>query len=450
MKKLPALVAMVVIAALGLLVGGFAGASSSASPIAGTWSSGGHLLKVSGDLASGFSVVAGQSWTIIGCPISTGEVLSKYSPKGGSSYDAMYLWTENDGGKCTNSTRGPETVSVVLSGNTLTISGCGYAFCGTLARVGGAATTTTTRRTTTAPTTAPTTTRRVTTTASKQTTTAPTTTAKKPVAPAKDTTPPSVRAFALTGVRPASRPELQFTVYDNSKRARVHATLYEDGKAIASTVSRFGPATGSRWTWKVLFRADLRGPLAFCVWADDVAGNRSRDSGPDDLGPLRGSCAWISLVVRVETVSNGCGGGGWEDMVTVQNYFGNVHYFSNSNINPLAHSYKVDFMEACNIHDAGYGGHTVKDVINGDVIRDFHTWSRRLVDAKFLKDLRKLCRDQIPDEATVARDNCEGRGGNASIGAESLFNFVHKFGWHFFDANLAKPGIQTTGYRPNF
>jgi hypothetical protein len=260
---------------------------------------------------------------------------------------------------------------------------------------------------------------------------------------------PIVRVFEKR-VLPGSRARLGFTVSDNSGRARAHAVLYDVGVVLSSTVSGFGPTNGPRWYWNALIPGDVAGPLFLCVWADDAAGNVSRDVSPDELDRFNGSCAWLSTVIRVEQVANGCGGGGWDAMVVGQNYFGNEHTYSNSNINPLAKSYPVNFVEACNVHDAAYGGYTVHDVLNDDVVRDFRTWSRPQVDRKFLKDMRKICLTKIPESATVARENCMGRGGNASFGAESLYNFVHKFGFHFFDADLTRPGPQQTGHRPNF
>jgi hypothetical protein len=407
--------AVLALAAAGLLTSGtLLGATSAAAPFAGKWQGGGRLLQVSGDLATGFSVAAAESWTIIGCPISTGTVLSRYTPKGGSSYEAQYLWTENENGVCSSSTRGPETVTVVASGSTLSITGCGYAFCGTLTRVGAAPGTTTGQTTTTAPKPKP----------------KPTTVPR----PAKDTSPPRVRALPGPATTPASRTGLEFTIGDDSGRARAHTTLYEGGQQVRTAVSGFGPATGATRTWQALFAADLVGPMYFCVWADDAAGNKSATS-----------CAWIPMTVPVEKVSNGCGGGGWDALVAAQNYLGDTHTYQQS----LGRSYTVSFVAACNLHDAGYGGHTVRDAINGGTI-DFRTWSRQRVDRSFLGNMRTLCTRQIPARAANARAKCYSTGGTLSIGALALYNFVDRHGWRFFDADLTKPGLQRIGHRANF
>ena len=159
-------------------------------------------------------------------------------------------------------------------------------------------------------------------------------------------------------------------------------------------------------------------------------------------------CALPAQPVPIASVSNGCGGAGWDSLVAAQNYLGNTSVYANSNINPLARRYKVNFVQACNLHDAGYSGAVVRDPINGGVV-DFRNWSRQQVDKKFLDDMRLLCRRHIPARAAIALRNCLGRGGNASFGAESRFNFVRRWGKHFFDADPTQPGAQRTGLRAN-
>ena len=156
----------------------------------------------------------------------------------------------------------------------------------------------------------------------------------------------------------------------------------------------------------------------------------------------------VPVPVPIETVSNGCGGAGWASIVAVQNYFGNSSTYLDSNINPAAASFTVSFVDACNLHDAGYSGAIVVDKLRGG-IKDFRKWTRKQVDAKFLADMRFLCAQQIPATAVTARANCMGRGGNASFGAESRFNFVRRWGDRFFDADLTKDGNQRTGPRAN-
>ena len=152
--------------------------------------------------------------------------------------------------------------------------------------------------------------------------------------------------------------------------------------------------------------------------------------------------------VPIESVSNGCGGGPWNSLVRLQNYLGNTSRFADSNINPLARTYPVNFKDACDLHDAGYSGVVVRDKLNGGIV-DFRTWSRKRVDEKFLADMRYLCKRQLPATALTARKNCQSTGGNASVGAKSRFNVVRCWGDRLFDANSARPGRQRTGTRQN-
>jgi hypothetical protein len=532
-KRKLALVSAVAAGLLALFTAVPLDGATRATPLDGAWSGGGHALRISGSLEGGFTISAGESWTIIGCPVSAGTVLTTYSPAGGSSYTAQYLWTESENGKCTNSTRGPETVTVVYAGpGSLTITGCGYAFCGSLSRSGPAPGTTTAPTkpvTTSAP---ATTTRPPTTTRPRPTTTAPARDTRAPVAralPARgapgakirlsytasddsgktkdtvavlrgstivagprtsalgpsvagkqywvmwtapktapadgkayrfcvrsedaagnrsatscaavtilftDTSPPEVWAFTKGTTRPATRDVLRFRVEDDSGKATFHATLYDGGTPVATHTGTV--ASGSQ-QWQALFASNLDGPLFFCVWAEDAAGNRSAKAP-------KSSCAWISLVVPIDRVSNGCGGGlqKWGVGVLAQNYFGNLHTFHDFG---TGHKYTVNFAPACDVHDAGYGGHTVVDSVRGG-IRDFHNWTRKQVDDKFLTDLRALCNRAIPATAADALANCvEGAAYyalpvNHLIGAETLYGFVRRFGDTFFDSDLTRPGLQ--------
>jgi len=156
----------------------------------------------------------------------------------------------------------------------------------------------------------------------------------------------------------------------------------------------------------------------------------------------------LATPVPIASVSNGCGGAGWASFVKAQNYLGNTSVYRDSNKNPLAAKYTVDFTEACNLHDAGYAGAVVYDKINKRVV-DYRKWSRADVDKKFLEDMRTLCRQRIPASAKVALDNCLWWGGWTSAGAHSRFDFVRRWGNHFFDADPYQDGTQSTGLRAN-
>jgi hypothetical protein len=147
------------------------------------------------------------------------------------------------------------------------------------------------------------------------------------------------------------------------------------------------------------------------------------------------NCTANDLLVAIATVSNGCGGAGWDSFVKFQNFLGNTSRFANSNINPVAGTYTVNFKDACDLHDAGYAGAVVPDRLHGGKMIDFRGWTRMQVDKKFIEDMQFLCRRYIPASARTALANCMSTGGNSSVGAKSRFNFVRCWGDRFFDAN---------------
>jgi len=134
--------------------------------------------------------------------------------------------------------------------------------------------------------------------------------------------------------------------------------------------------------------------------------------------------------VDIASISNGCGGGSSETLIAAQNAFGDTSVYRDSF--PYLHRYKVDFREACNLHDAGYSGALVWDSINGRWY-DYFGKTKEEVDQKFLADMRKLCDEQIPADAPVARADCRATGGTTSNGAESRYNFVRDHGTGYRD-----------------
>jgi hypothetical protein len=174
--------------------------------------------------------------------------------------------------------------------------------------------------------------------------------------------------------------------------------------------------------------------------------------GPGGERFTKAGCTYTAPAtpVSIESVSNGCGGAGWASLVKAQNYLGNTSTYRDSNLNPRAKAYTVNFVDACNLHDAGYSGAVVRDKLHGGIVVDFRTWSRKRVDDKFLADMRLLCERQIPARAATALRNCKGRGGNFSFGALSRYNFVRTWGGSFFDADPTQDGTQQTGLRANY
>ena len=133
-------------------------------------------------------------------------------------------------------------------------------------------------------------------------------------------------------------------------------------------------------------------------------------------------------LVPIESVSNGCGGG----PAGTEAKYGDDSEFVNSEI-PFADlgswerakKYHVDFREACKLHDAGYSHARVRDTLNGGGIVDFFKWTKEAVDNKFLKDMIKICDEQIPKEASVALNNCKHNGGFHTVsGAKTRYDIV--------------------------
>ena len=214
---------------------------------------------------------------------------------------------------------------------------------------------------------------------------------------------------------------------DDSGRANARVTLFEGGQYVRNG-SYSGKATGRKLRWILSLPANLKGPMFACIWAKDAAGNKS-------AGAPRSSCAWIKMVVPIERVSNGCGGEGWDAVVAAENYFGNTSTYYGEDGTP----YAVSFVDACNVHDAGYGGHTVYDRFTGVKI-DFHGWSRGEIDEKFRMDMEKLCDEQIPAEEQQARAECK---------TNFRYPTVRTVGGLFFDADPMHVGTQDEGTRAN-
>lgn len=141
---------------------------------------------------------------------------------------------------------------------------------------------------------------------------------------------------------------------------------------------------------------------------------------------------WPTLpdaLVPIETVSNGCGGG---DAGTDSKYGDDSEYvdseipFADVSIWSEAKKYRVNFREACKQHDAGYSHAKVKDMdLNGGKVIDYFTWTKKMVDDKFLIDMIKICDAWLPKTATIALNNCKNNGGFHTVsGAKTRHNIV--------------------------
>ncbi len=123
--------------ALGAVSAAALPSAGAGGPIDGTYR-GTHLFKIAGSLEGGFTISAGESWMVFGCPVSAGTVLQRFTPKGGSQYElrwmTVYATTTQgqEGVKCEYIwDGGPVTVTVTAGKTSLTVSGCGTQCLGT-------------------------------------------------------------------------------------------------------------------------------------------------------------------------------------------------------------------------------------------------------------------------------------------------------------------------------
>lgn len=239
---------------------------------------------------------------------------------------------------------------------------------------------------------------------------------------------PAVSASQPSGTHdPGDTVSLRYAVSDESGTATVHLALYDGGALDTTDIVERVPAKGESQTWQVELPRDGTGPLFFCAWAENAAGTKSAKAP-------RTACKWISMLVDIAKVSNGCGGEGWPSVVAAENYFGNTTTYDE----PGGGSYTVSFVPACNLHDAGYAGVTVDDGINGGTV-DYHAYTQKQVDDKFQRDMWAICRRRIPPSAKTAVKACIRDGRRYLI--------VRTLGHKFFDHDLTRPGTQAEGPR---
>jgi hypothetical protein len=108
--------------------------------------------------------------------------------------------------------------------------------------------------------------------------------------------------------------------------------------------------------------------------------------------------------IAIEKVSNGCGGGDASTEPGIQNMVGDSATYGTGN--PFEPSFKVNFREACNFHDAAYSGALVWDSLKGK-FTDFRGITQKEADDKMQADMDLLCEAQIPERWPKARANCK-------------------------------------------
>lgn len=207
--------------------------------------------------------------------------------------------------------------------------------------------------------------------------------------------------------------------------------LYSDGVLIQTETDSNITADGNLKT--VVFDPPVKkgkkdyGPFLVCAYFKDVFGNTTTKA------PCSASM-WIPIEVPLVLVSNGCGGqtgykkiDEWEKLLLDKRKLGKT---------------EVDFRPACNVHDAGYSGFTVKQPATGEVV-DYLRMPRYMVDTAFLADLTKICNQNFPvgKSDLAASSSCYEW-------ATRYFSAVRMIGKVFYDANPVKFGIQSSYVKP--
>ena len=207
--------------------------------------------------------------------------------------------------------------------------------------------------------------------------------------------------------------------------------LYSDGVLIQTETNSNITADG--YPKMVVFNPPVKkgkkdyGPFLVCAYFKDIFGNTTAKA------PCSAS-TWIPIEVPLVLVSNGCGGqtgykkiDEWEKLLLDKRKLGTI---------------EVDFRPACNLHDAGYSGFTVKQPRTGAVV-DYLRIPRYMVDTEFLAELSKICEQNFPTGKSdlAASTSC-------FQWAMRYYSAVRMIGKVFYDANPVKFGIQTTYDKP--
>ena len=237
-----------------------------------------------------------------------------------------------------------------------------------------------------------------------------------------DTEPPVITIEKPRGVTGIGEKTPVFgTLSDNSKKATMHAAMYSDGDVVMTGTKGPVRAVGQRWSAKWKYPKGHPGPFYECFWAEDAAGNQSKNA------PFS-ACRWLSIQVPITRVSNGCGGSAWgEKAVEIMNWFGDVRFYGDQ---------PVVMRGACNQHDAAYGGSTVVGMRTKKAT-DYRRWSRESVDDKFAADLTAQC-DRFLKGRKLRKER------RACYKEVPIYvGLVREFGQSVVDANSTVPGTQT-------
>lgn len=268
---------------------------------------------------------------------------------------------------------------------------------------------------------------------------------------------------------------VEYSIKDESNEAYVTTRFYSDGTLLfeganvsqVEAVGNFVRAESGPYGGPGI-PAKTKGPYYFCVFAEDADGNKSGEFN---------NCKWLSIEVPIANASNGCGGAAtkYESVNTAVLFAFNLLLNKRTYVDKKTKGkYTVNVAPACNNHDAGYSGVTIKDQISGKVT-DFRTFTRAQVDNKFKSDIAKLCSFAIPKSASDALIQCQVGStvpkpsvlvkelmtlarslGSFTIGMKEVYKrlnryawganiywqFVHDFGKTLYDADSTAPGEQ--------
>lgn len=156
------------------------------------------------------------------------------------------------------------------------------------------------------------------------------------------------------------------------------------------------------------------GPFYLCVSAVNSLGQKS-------FGAPCSNVLWIGIEVPLQQVSNGCGGQLGSKYIDkwMQKSWDSIKIGSET----------VVFKPACDVHDAGYSGLTVKNPFMNSII-DYRTLTRKLIDDFFAADLQSICMDH-PGVITKCMSY-----------PLKYYEAVRTVGYWFYDADPTVPTAQ--------
>lgn len=198
---------------------------------------------------------------------------------------------------------------------------------------------------------------------------------------------------------------------------RVVLKLYSDGSLVWTQTTPRVTKDGS-FTRKIpapLFAitATKFGPFYLCFSTVNNAGAKS-------TGAPCSNSMWVGIEVPINRVSNGCGGQLGSKYIN--------KWMSKEWDSTKIGGETVVFKPACDAHDAGYSGLTVKNPISG-VVTDYRTWTRQQVDDFFMMDLQSICMKHPKVVMTCMSFPTK------------YYGIVRAIGSVFYDADPTVPGI---------